>query len=196
MSMNVFALNLETYAIVFGISFILLALLFKRLTLSLAKHPSLAGHSKLSRQFAKFVPFYEFKDDAFFSCDHPPQAVITARQQGFKSLSQYYNEHFKKGFEMASQVKHSISDMQFVSTYRVPFQYSQYVNQHLKFGNFVKSSTGVSLTDVDDNIIFDLVGFYGVNVLCNDFYKACIEQCSALVLDLGPVLGPYHPLII
>src|SRR5450830_1811665 len=95
MSMNVFALNLETYAIAFGISLILLAMPFKRLTLSFAKHPSLAGHSKMSRRFAKFVPFYEFKDDAFFSCDHPPQAVITARKQGFESLSQYYNQHFR-----------------------------------------------------------------------------------------------------
>jgi len=85
--------------------------------------------------------------------------------------------------------------MQFTSTYRVPFQFSHYLNQHIKFGNFVKSSSGVTLTDLDDNIMYDLGGSYGVNVLGNDFYKKCIEKGNLLVKKLGPVLGPYHPLI-
>jgi len=92
-------------------------------------------------------------------------------------------------------VKDSISDLQFTNTYRVPYQFSNYVNEHLKFGNFVKESSGVTLTDVDDNIMYDLGGSYGVNVLGNDFYKECIEKGTALVKDLGPVLGPYHPVI-
>ena len=194
--MHLFNLNLESYEIILGITLIVVALSFKRLSLSLAKHPSLAGHSKMSRKVSKLVPFYEFKEDEFFSSDHAPAQVMAARQKGFEALSDHFNKYFKKTYEMASEARDSISDMQFTKTYRVPFQYSNYVNEHLKYGNFVKSSSGVTLTDMDDNIMYDLGGSYGVNVFGNDFYKTCIEKGSALVKELGPVLGPYHPLII
>ena len=39
-------------------------------------------------------------------------------------------------------------------------------------------------------------GSYGVNLLGYDFYKGAIERGAARVRELGPVLGPYHPLIV
>jgi glutamate-1-semialdehyde 2,1-aminomutase len=189
-------MNLETYEIILGITLIFLALAFKRISLSFAKHPSLAGHSKMSRRVSKLVPFYEFKNRDFFSSDKAPEIVVIARQKGFEALSDHYKKYFKKTYQMASEAQESISDMQFTRTYRVPFQYSNYVNNHLQYGNFVKASSSVTLTDIDGNIMYDLGGSYGVNVFGNDFYKICIEKGSDLVKDLGPVLGPYHPLII
>jgi glutamate-1-semialdehyde 2,1-aminomutase len=49
--------------------------------------------------------------------------------------------------------------------------------------------------DLDGNWSYDLSGSYGVNVFGYDFYKECIERGMERVRDLGPVLGPYHPLI-
>jgi glutamate-1-semialdehyde 2,1-aminomutase len=89
----------------------------------------------------------------------------------------------------------SISDVGFTAAYRVPFQFRRLVRQHLKVGAFVQSSSGVTVTDLDGNRFFDLTGAYGVNVMGYDFYKDCIEQGSAQVRELGPVLGPYHPLV-
>jgi glutamate-1-semialdehyde 2,1-aminomutase len=57
------------------------------------------------------------------------------------------------------------------------------------------SSSGVTLTDPDGNSFYDLTGSYGVNLFGNDFYKDCIAQGSALVQELGPVLGSYHPVV-
>lgn len=193
--MNFLNLSVESYTILTGVLLVLIALAAKRLLLSFAKHPSLAGHSKMSRRIAKLIPFYEFQGNAFFRVDHPPHSVAEARQEGFENLSRLYKGRFKKSYKHAAKVKDSISDLQFTNTYRVPYQFSNYVNEHLKFGNFVKESSGVTLTDVDDNIMYDLGGSYGVNVLGNDFYKECIEKGTALVKDLGPVLGPYHPVI-
>lgn len=193
--MNILNLSNEYYIIIIGASLILIGLAAKRLSLSFAKHPSLAGHSKMSRRVAKLVPFYEFKGEAFFSTDHPPHSVVEARQEGFENLSEIYKERFKKNFQQTAKLKDSISDMQFTSSYRVPYQFSNYLNEHLKFGAFVKESSGVTLTDLDDNIMYDLGASYGVNVFGNDFYKQCIKKGSAHVKDLGPVLGPYHPLI-
>jgi glutamate-1-semialdehyde 2,1-aminomutase len=59
----------------------------------------------------------------------------------------------------------------------------------------VQRSDGVTLTDLDGQVFFDLTGSYGVNVFGNDFYKACIEEGAARVRDLGPVLGSYHPAV-
>jgi glutamate-1-semialdehyde 2,1-aminomutase len=59
---------------------------------------------------------------------------------------------------------------------------------------FVRSD-GNRLVDVDGNVSYDLSGSYGVNLFGNDFYKGCIERGAALVRDLGPVLGVYHPLM-
>ena len=51
------------------------------------------------------------------------------------------------------------------------------------------------LTDLDGNDFYDLAGSYGVNLLGNDFYKACIAEGAAMVAELGPVLGSLHPVV-
>ncbi len=50
-----------------------------RLALSRAKHRSLTGHSKMSRQVARLIPFYEFDINDFFRSDGAPAAVGTQR---------------------------------------------------------------------------------------------------------------------
>jgi glutamate-1-semialdehyde 2,1-aminomutase len=59
----------------------------------------------------------------------------------------------------------------------------------------VASSSGVTLTDLDGNVFYDLSGAYGVNLFGYDFYKACMARGAERVRDLGPVLGPYHPVV-
>ena len=81
------------------------------------------------------------------------------------------------------------------AAYRVPFQFSRYLRRHLKAGAFVQSSSGVTLTDLDGNRLYDLTASYGVNVFGYDFYKDCLERAQRRVRALGPVLGPYHPVI-
>src|ERR1700728_4091453 len=53
-----------------------------------------------------------------------------------------------------------------------------------------------SISDLDGNRFYDVTGSYGVNVLGYEFYKGAIERGAARVRELGPVLGPYHPLIL
>jgi glutamate-1-semialdehyde 2,1-aminomutase len=169
--------------------------LFARLALSRAKHRSLTGHSKMSRAVARLIPFYEFDIDDFFRSDGAPAAVCTQRQDGFFRLATLYQERFARSREMTSQASERISDLQFTEAYRVPFQYSRLVRENLGAGAFVQSSAGVTVTDLDGNIFYDLTGSYGVNIFGNDFYKDCIAEAEARARALGPVLGPYHPVI-
>ncbi len=173
----------------------ILAKLRLRLELSKAKHPSLAGHSRIAKRIASLVPFYEFEEEQFFRSDNPPEEVATRRQSAFKKLSMLYRERFAKTRTLTEDVKQTISDLQFTAAYRVPFQYSRLVRENLNAGVFLQASAGVTLTDLDGNRFYDLTGSYGVNVFGYDFYKACIEEGSQQVRELGPVLGAYHPVI-
>jgi glutamate-1-semialdehyde 2,1-aminomutase len=70
------------------------------------------------------------------------------------------------------------------------------VREHLATSAFMQSSAGVTVTDLDGNLFYDLTGSYGVNIFGNDFYKDCIEKAETRARPLGPVLGPYHPIIV
>jgi glutamate-1-semialdehyde 2,1-aminomutase len=167
-----------------------------RLALSRAKHRSLTGHSKMSRMVARLIPFYEFDINDFFGSDGAPAAVAMQRQDSFFRLAHLYQEMFARGRQMTLEASERISDLQFTEAYRVPFQYSRLVREHLGAGAFMQSSAGVTLTDLDGNVFHDLTGSYGVNIFGNDFYKECIARAAARAHALGPVLGPYHPVIV
>src|SRR3984893_712228 len=166
-----------------------------RLALSRAKHRSLTGHAKMSRLVARLVPFYEFDINKFFRSAAAPAAVATQRQHGFFRLAGLYQERYARGRQLTLQASTRISDLQFTEAYRVPFQYSRLVREHLGSSAFVESSAGVTVTDLDGNTSYDLTGSYGVNVFGNDFYKECIASAEARAHALGPALGPYHPSI-
>src|SRR6202166_3012545 len=119
-----------------------------RLALSRAKHRSLTGHSKMSRMVARLVPFYEFDINDFFRSDGAPAEVAGRRQDGFFRLARLYGERFAKGRQLTREAAEKISDLQFTESYRVPFQYSRLVREHLGTSAFVESSAGVMVRDV------------------------------------------------
>jgi glutamate-1-semialdehyde 2,1-aminomutase len=166
-----------------------------RLMLSRAKHPSLAGHARLARRMARLIPYYEYDETRFFSADDAPQEVVATRRAAFMQLAALYSQRFARGAALTREIAPTVSDLQFTARYRVPFQFSRMVRQHLAVGAFLESSAGATVTDLDGNQLFDVSGSYGVNLFGYDFYKECIERGSALVRELGPVLGAYHPVV-
>ncbi|MEP7244865.1 MAG: aminotransferase class III-fold pyridoxal phosphate-dependent enzyme [Gammaproteobacteria bacterium] len=175
---------------------VLAALLRKiqlRLELSRAKHRSLAGHSRWARRFAALLPFYEYEEDQFFRADDAPDSIAAGRRIAFMRLAALYAQRFAKTAKATSEIESGISDLQFTSRYRVPFQFSRYVRRYFKGGSFLQSSSGTTVTDLDGNRLYDLTGSYGVNVFGYGFYKECIARGSERAQELGPVLGAYHP---
>jgi glutamate-1-semialdehyde 2,1-aminomutase len=167
----------------------------KRLILSRAKHRSLTGHVRMAKRVAGLLPFYAYDEHRFFRADDPSEEVAAIRQAGFERLSTLYAERFPRSAALTAEAREGLSDLQFTGAYRVPFQFSRYVRQHLPSGSFVQASEGVTLTDLDGNLFYDLAGSYGANLLGTDVYKACIAEAAAMVGDLGPVLGSYHPVV-
>ncbi len=167
-----------------------------RLELSRAKHRSIAGHARMARRVASLIPFYEFDESRFFRSDDAPEDIVQRRRDGFMRLANLYQARFARTRAVTAEAAAGISDLQFTSAYRVPFQYSRHVRQHLSAGSFLASSAGVTVGDLDGNVFYDLTGSYGVNLFGHDFYKSCIAAGAERVSDVGPVLGAYHPTVV
>jgi len=166
-----------------------------RLRRSRAKHRSLAGHSRISRRLAALVPFYSYGEQEFFASDGAPADVATTRRAALERLARDYRERHPRALALGERLEPSVSDVAFTNAYRVPFQYRDYLRERLKVASFVEESADVRLRDHDGNWSYDLSGSYGVNLFGYDFYKECIDAGAARVHALGPVLGPYHPII-
>jgi len=169
--------------------------LHRRLSLSRAKHRSLTGHSRMAQRVARLIPGYAYDEARFFAADDAPAEVVAQRRAGFERLSALYAQRWPRSAQTTALARERITDLQFTSRYRVPFQFSPYLREHLKLGNFLQSSHGVQVQDLDGNDFYDLTGSYGVNVFGYDFYKECIAEGAARAAALGPVLGAYHPAV-
>ena len=167
----------------------------QRAELSLAKHGSLAGHPRNTRRLASFLPSYHYDEVHALGVDGAPDDVVSRRKVAFDALLAQYQTRYPKSLQESADVVNGLSDLQFTSAYRIPFQFRNLASKGLKIASFVQSTSGVSITDLDGNKFYDLTGSYGVNLFGNDFYKDCIEQGAAIVRQLGPVLGSYHPVV-
>jgi glutamate-1-semialdehyde 2,1-aminomutase len=167
----------------------------QRAELSLAKHRSLAGHPRMARRVAALLPSYRYSEDQAFAVDGAPPEVVAQRRKAFVALVADIGQRFPKSIGASVDVASGLSDLQFVSAYRIPFQFRALAEKGLKTGSFVQSTSGVTITDLDGNRFYDLTGSYGVNLFGNDFYKECIAQGTQIAGELGPVLGSYHPVV-
>ncbi len=121
--------------------------------------------------------------------------MASRREAGFARLSDLFRARFARTRAETESVRAGLSDLQFTGLYRVPFQYARHVRAHLGTGAFAAAASGVTVTDLDGNVFYDLAGSYGVNLFGVDFYRACLDEGAARVSALGPVLGPLHPVV-
>jgi glutamate-1-semialdehyde 2,1-aminomutase len=173
----------------------LLPSVHRRIQLSRAKHRSLAGHSRMAKRLARWLPGYSFDEAEFFGCDGAPTDVQALRRAAFFAMAQTLQTRHRLSIEATAAAREDISDMQFIAAYRVPFQFSRLVRENLKVGSFLQSAQGVQVTDLDGQVFYDLTGSYGVNVFGADFYKQTMAEGLARTQALGPVLGSYHPVV-
>ncbi|WP_137920363.1 aminotransferase class III-fold pyridoxal phosphate-dependent enzyme [Hydrogenophaga sp. 2FB] len=184
-----------SYALPLGSLVLALPYLRQRLQLSRAKHRSLAGHSRMAKRLATWLPGYAYGETNFFDCDGAPADIAGLRRTSFDALSAGFAQRYAQSLALTAQAREGLADLQFTGSYRVPFQFSPIVRERLKVGAFVQSADGVHVTDLDGNRFIDLTGSYGVNVFGVDFYKACMAEGAQIGASLGPVLGAYHPCV-
>lgn len=179
---------------VFG--FFILRKLLERLQLSVAKNPSLGGHLRWAKRIARLIPGYSYTSEQWYEIDGAKSEISNKRRAALNALGQELTSRAPQSLRQTYEAKKMIADLQFISQYRVPYQFRDVLQQHIQIGSFMQSSQGVWLIDMDGNRLIDVTGSYGVNVFGQDFYKECIEQGSQKVKELGPVLGAYHPCVL
>jgi len=175
---------------------IFVPLVAQRLRLSLAKHPSLTGHGRMASWLARRLPGYRYDALRFFTADGAQADIAERRRRALQRLGKTLRERSPQTLAATAEAREGLSDLQFTSAYRVPFQFVPVLREHLALGSFWARSEGAELVDLDGNRCIDLTGSYGVNVFGNDFYKSCIDEGWARTRDLGAVLGGYHPVML
>ena len=127
--------------------------------------------------------------------DGAPAQVAAQRRHALQQLGDTLVARCPRTLTLTASARDGLPDLQFTGAYRVPFQYSPLLRQHVQVGAFMEASEGVTLTDLDGNSYYDLTGSYGVNVFGVDVYRQCIAEGSARAQALGPVLGSLHPVV-
>ena len=110
-------------------------------------------------------------------------------------LAESFNKQFAKSQEASETYLDGISDLRFTDTNRVPFPFQKLVREKLNVASLAISSVGPAIKDLDGNSAIDISGSYGVNVCGYDEYKRWITEGWEKTKDLGPVLGPLHPIV-
>jgi glutamate-1-semialdehyde 2,1-aminomutase len=149
----------------------------------------------LALRLARRLPAYAYAEKAFFTSDSAPPSIEGKRREGFERLAGRLRQRSPKSTALSEELEAGIPDLAFVNAHRVPFQYQQYVQEHLKIGSIVEATDGPRVRDMDGNWSYDIGGSYGVNLFGSDFYKRCIDRGVERARELGLVLGPYHPVI-
>ncbi len=166
-----------------------------RVSLSLAKHPSLSGHARWSRRIARQIRYFEYAGKRFFTTDGAPEELASQRQQGMERLRQRIADTSPLSLRYMRSLEGGISDARLTSAYRVPFPYRRQLPREFNYGSVVTQTGGSEVHDLDGVRRYDLSGSYGANVFGYDFYKACLQTGFAEAQALGPVLGAYHPAV-
>ena len=168
----------------------------RRIELSMAKHRSLAGHARLARRVASVIPFYEYDEHRFFRSDNPPENIaqpatdwVSAARLDLSRSIPADQRSDGPGAERRLRSCNSPRPTGFRSSIAAMSV------EHLAAGSVLESSDGVTVSDIDGNVLYDVANSYGVNLFGYDFYKECIARGAERVRDLGPVLGAYHPIV-
>ena len=168
--------NLWMYVLGAAVITPLVPALKRRLELSRAKHRSLSGHSRMAKRIAKMIPFYAYGEDRFFNSDGAPPEVAERRRAGLKRLGDTLRERAPKSIAMTAEAQVGVSDMQFTSSYRVPYQYSGLLRQYVKTGSFTPATLSIPAPTRTRAVMLPSETF------CLKFpaaYSACVNEKKA-----------------
>jgi len=147
----------------------------------------------LHRRLARWVKPRSYSADEFFRADGAGAALATRRRLGLESLAARLRAAYPRSRAWAAEVGPGFSDLRFTDANRVPFPFARVMRERFELCSVVTASEGPRLWDLDGHCTLDVGGSYGVNVAGFGRYKAWMERGLDRVRDLGPVLGPLHP---
>jgi len=149
----------------------------------------------VARFLAHWVRSRDTDETRFLSADDAPAQYCVSRREALHRLRSELAERAPLSHEWAEQVRGGLSDLRFSDASRVPFPFARVMREGFNLAAVAIASRGSRLCDLDGNWSLDVSGSYGVNLAGYDRYKQWMESGWDRVRDLGPVLGPLHPLV-
>ena len=150
---------------------------------------------EMARFLAPLIRARDTDELRLLSADGAPQAFIAPRRAALQGLRERLAKRAVRSHAWAEQVRGSLSDLRFTDASRVPFPFAGIMREGFNVAAVVTASRGSRLCDLDGNWSLDVSGSYGVNLVGYDRYKQWLERGWQRVRELGPVLGPLHPLV-
>ena len=180
---------------------VLLLLLFlaslavRKITTTLLTLRALALAPTLSRRLSDWVKTLSYSERDAWGADGAGERWVQLRKDAIDRLSAYVQTQCAKSIAWGNDIRGSFSDLRFTDANRVPFPFMRTVREKFSLCSVVTESKGPKLRDLDGNWSLDVSGSYGLNVVGFDKYKEWLDKGLEKVKDLGPVLGPLHPVV-
>jgi glutamate-1-semialdehyde 2,1-aminomutase len=149
----------------------------------------------LSRRLSEWVKSLNYLERDAWRADGAGEHWIQVRKEAIDRLSANFQVQCAKSIAWGNEIRNSFSDLRFTDANRVPFPFMKTMREKFSLCAVVTESKGPKLRDLDGNWSLDVSGSYGLNVAGYDRYKEWMQKGLEKVNDLGPVLGPLHPLV-
>lgn len=149
----------------------------------------------LTRPLSKWVRALDYSDDEFLRADGAAGRWVEIRKLAIDRLARFFQTQSAKSIAWGNEIRESFSDLRFTDANRVPFPFMRAVRDKFNLCSVVTESNGPKLRDLDGHWNLDVSGSYGLNVAGFDRYKEWMEKGWDRVRNLGPVLGPLHPIV-
>ena len=186
----------KSWIILFGVMLASIAvLIIARFWAQIRTFQATAFAPTISRWLSHRVKPVNYEHEDFFKSDGAPEKWVEVRKNGLDRLANRLRDGYTKSIAWGGELKESFSDLRFADANRVPFPFAKYMREKFELCSVVTHSEGPYLYDLDGNKTLDISGSYGVNVAGYDRYKEWMSKGFEKVKDLGPVLGPLHPLV-
>src|SRR5262245_13162120 len=167
----------------------------RRLIRALMTLSALALLPTFSRWLSHWVKSRDYTEEEFLRADGAGEPWVKRRHQALDRLAIFLRGQSQQSITWANTIRESFSDLRFTDANRVPFPFMRIMREKFDLCSVVTASQGPKLRTLDGQLTLDVSGSYGVNVAGFDRYKTWIENGWSLVKDLGPVLGPLHPIV-
>jgi glutamate-1-semialdehyde 2,1-aminomutase len=170
-------------------------IILRRLVTAFWMLRAVAATPARARQLSRWVRTRSYSDDEFFQADGAPTMWVERRRRGIARLAEFFRTQYPQSTAWGTSIREGFSDLRFADANRVPFPFARFMREHFELCSVVTESDGPRLRDLDGHWTLDLSGWYGVNVAGVARYKEWMARGLERVSELGPVLGPVHPIV-
>src|SRR5208282_5860483 len=173
----------------------LVNLAFRKIVTWVLTLRALALAPTLSRRLSDWVKSLSYSERDAWAADGAGEPWVKLRMEAIDRLSSFFRNQSAKSIAWGNEIRGSFSDLRFTDANRVPFPFMKTMRDKFSLCSVVTESKGPRLRDLDGHWSMDVSGSYGLNVAGYDRYKEWMKKGLEKVNDLGPVLGPLHPVV-